>query len=97
MYTTKAEFAPKIIDRQKRNKTTEGFDNLSYLLEHYQFKNSQIRSLGYAYYDTNKDPKTDKSAAGVSFSKSILPILKMHLEEQDNMKKIAGDNGMKLI
>jgi hypothetical protein len=34
-----------------------------------------------------KDPKTDKSVTGVSFLKSMLPILQMHLDEQDNMRK----------
>lgn len=50
-----------------------------------------VKKVGVKY----KDPKTDKSAAGVSFSKSILPILKAHLEEQDAMKELAGDKWTK--
>ena len=47
-----------------------------------------LKKIGVDY----KDPKTEKSAAGVSFSPSIIPILKQHLQELDEMKNIAGDS-----
>lgn len=52
-----------------------------------------VKGKGIQY----KDPKTEKSAAGVSFSPSILPILKKHLQEQTEQKNLPEQSGMKII